>query len=90
MVDAAAVGIIPDNLALVVDPGGNGVPHGCLGRIVQRGIAAAAVKKAVEANAVVIIPDDLASVVDAIGIEGERDQGIVERGVGIYCHALPP
>ena len=91
MDDTAAIAVIADDLARVIDPIDNGVLFAQ--GIVDRGVGPVAVEEPVaETVAVIVIPDDLARGVDAVGIgAGEREsgQGIVERGVGAVAVEEP-
>src|SRR6516225_9594072 len=78
---AAGVGVIPDDLAQIVDAVGKGAV-GAKGNV-DGGVSAAAVKKAMpDAVGVTVSPDDLAGRVDGHrpGAPAAR-QGIVERDV---------
>src|SRR5262245_34563740 len=82
--DVAGIGIIADDLALIVDAkclgAGDPGPQG----IVEGGVGAAAVEEAVDVVAGIgIIADDLARGVDAPCLGGAGlGRGIVEGGVG--------
>ena len=81
MLRAAAVGVVPDDLARVVNAGSSGA----LGaeRIVERGVGAAAIEEAVRrAIAVRVVPDDLPSIVDATRNGARVSRWTVERSVG--------
>jgi hypothetical protein len=82
-VEAAGVGVIPNDLARIVDALYKGAEGTLFRGIVECRVSAAAFEKAVGLiGAIVIVPDDLARVVDARcnGAEGVRRE-VVEGGV---------
>jgi hypothetical protein len=74
-----AVGVVPDDLAEIVDPGRNGVGARW---IIEGGEGAAVIEEAVRVAAGVgVTPDDLAEVVDGKCLGAIGPQRIVEGGV---------
>jgi hypothetical protein len=81
-VTAGIIKVIPDDLACIVDPGGNGVAR--TQGIVEGGVGTGAtgiVEEAVVARGVAVIPDDETRGVDARYNSAAGAEGILERSV---------
>jgi hypothetical protein len=85
VIEAVFVGVIPDDLAVVIDAScmgaiDNAGAAGIAGKgVVDSGEEAAAINKAMIASGIRVIPDDLAQIVDA-PCHGGGGQRIVEGG----------